>query len=165
MHHHLSLQLLSSVKCLTSFLCLCRHDGDMSSTVCGQDCRIVCKNRTKSLAGLWREWPPGGFDIMYLTYSVLGQTNSWGLCKLTFRANMQRSPHRPLESTLHLPLLLVGLYDLWCHSGQEVLKVWQEMRLVPAQLGPQAAHLGWTDGTEWKSRCNNDSFCLCYHFS
>lgn len=52
----------------------------------------------------------------------------------------------PLEGTLHLLLLLVGLLDLVGDTGQELLKVGQEVRLISPELGPKTAHLPWTEG-------------------
>lgn len=52
--------------------------------------------------------------------------------------------HRPFESTFHLPLFLVGIHDLGCHSAQKVLKSWQKVWFIPAELGPQIAHLSRT---------------------
>lgn len=50
----------------------------------------------------------------------------------------------PLEGTLHLLLLLVGLLDLVRDPGQELLEVGQEVRLVSPELRPEAAHLSRT---------------------
>lgn len=50
----------------------------------------------------------------------------------------------PLQSTLHLLLFLVGLLNLVSYSGQELLKVGQEVGLISPQLSPQATHLTWT---------------------
>lgn len=50
----------------------------------------------------------------------------------------------PLEGALHLLLLLVGLFDLVGHPGQELLEIGQEVRLISPELGPQTAHLVWT---------------------
>lgn len=54
----------------------------------------------------------------------------------------------PLEGALHFLLLLVGLFDLVSDPCQELFKIGQEVRLVPPQLGPKAAHLLWTGGEE-----------------
>lgn len=53
---------------------------------------------------------------------------------------------QPLEGALHFLLLLVGLFDLVGDPRQELLKIGQEVRLVPPQLSPKAAHLLWTVG-------------------
>lgn len=52
----------------------------------------------------------------------------------------------PLEGALHFLLLLVGLFDLVGDPRQELFKIGQEVRLVPPQLSPKAAHLLWTGG-------------------
>lgn len=52
----------------------------------------------------------------------------------------------PLEGALHVLLLLVGLFDLVGDPRQELFKIGQEVRLVPPQLSPKAAHLLWTGG-------------------
>lgn len=52
----------------------------------------------------------------------------------------------PFKGALHLPLLLVSLFDLEGDPGQELLKVGQEMRLISSQLGPQTTHLTRADG-------------------
>lgn len=55
----------------------------------------------------------------------------------------------PLEGALHLLLLLVGILDLMRDPSQELLEVGQEVRLVPPQLRPEAAHLS---GAEERTR-------------
>lgn len=55
---------------------------------------------------------------------------------------------QPLESTLHLLLLLVGLFNLVGDPCQELLKIGQEVRLISPELGPKTAHLAWTGGWE-----------------
>lgn len=70
----------------------------------------------------------------------------------------------PLEGALHFLLLLVGLFDLVGDPRQELFKIGQEVRLVPPQLSPKAAHLLWTEGEGGGLKHHANAAFLIYFF-